>query len=78
MHPSSRLNQPHLLSLTTDLFPSLFLGPAVCLNQMIAVGAIEQPGDPRLAHEGGDTDRLASTVKEVDELVGNRDDLGHR
>ena len=53
---SDCLNQPHLLSLAASLFPSLFLGLAICLNRVVALGAIDQPGDPLLARKGGVAD----------------------
>jgi hypothetical protein len=48
-----RLNQTQFLSLAASLFPSRFLGLAVRLDLMVAVGAEDQPGESVFACEGG-------------------------
>jgi hypothetical protein len=65
--------EPHLLSLATSLLPSLCFGVSVDLNQVIAVGAVDQPGEALLTRNGGVADRPTSSVNDEKEFVSFRD-----
>jgi hypothetical protein len=64
------VNQLKLLGLPTSLLPRLFFGVCMDLDQVIAVGAEDQPLEALLSRKGGVTDPPTSSVEDEKKLVG--------